>query len=149
MTKLEKVIKGLECCRRGFCFACPYNDEIDENTDCKQRWADDALALLKAQEPRLLTLEEMKAVSDKAKPVCVETPDGVLRWALTHPGIEPPKEGFNYPGGVLFNAVDVNDEVYDGDFYCMTMPDGRPHHLAWRAWTSEPTEAEREATPWE
>lgn len=50
MTDREKVIKGLECCRRGFCFSCPYNDGVDENTECKQRWADDALSLLKAQE---------------------------------------------------------------------------------------------------
>ena len=48
---LSMAIKGLECCRRGFCFACPYNDGIEENTDCKQRWADDGLFLLKAQEP--------------------------------------------------------------------------------------------------
>lgn len=47
-----RVIKALECCRNGFCFTCPYNDGIDESTDCKQRWADDALALLKAQEPK-------------------------------------------------------------------------------------------------
>lgn len=54
MPDREKVIKGLECCRRGFCFACPYNDGIVESTECKQRWADDALALLKAQEPRVV-----------------------------------------------------------------------------------------------
>lgn len=48
--KLGKAIKGLECCRRGFCFACPYNDGVDGNTECKQKWADDVLALLKEQE---------------------------------------------------------------------------------------------------
>lgn len=48
----EKVIKGLECCRRGFCFSCPYNDGVDENVECKQRWADDAISLLKAQEQK-------------------------------------------------------------------------------------------------
>lgn len=48
----EKAIQGLECCRNGFCFACPYNDGVDENTECKQKWVDDALALLKAQEPQ-------------------------------------------------------------------------------------------------
>ena len=51
MVDLENVIRGLECCRRGFCFSCPYNDGIDENVECKQKWADDALSLLKAQEP--------------------------------------------------------------------------------------------------
>lgn len=51
MPDREKVIKGLECCRNGFCFACPYNDGVDGNVDCKQKWADDALELLKAQTP--------------------------------------------------------------------------------------------------
>ena len=50
MADREKVIKGLTCCRNGFCFACPYNDGVDGNVDCKQKWADDALELLKAQE---------------------------------------------------------------------------------------------------
>ena len=47
--KRDKVIKGLECCRKGFCFACPYNDGDDDSIECKQQWADDAIALLKAQ----------------------------------------------------------------------------------------------------
>jgi len=51
MADQEKVIKGLTCCRNGFCFSCPYNDGVDGNVDCKQKWADDALELLKAQEP--------------------------------------------------------------------------------------------------
>ena len=54
MDDLGKVIKALECCRRGFCFSCPYNDGVDENVECKQRWADDTISLLKAQEPVLL-----------------------------------------------------------------------------------------------
>lgn len=95
-----------------------------------------------------MTLEEVKLASENAEPVCVETADGELRWALTYPGIEPPKERFRYPGGVLFDAVDVNDEIYDGDFYGMTMPDGRPHGLGWRAWTSRPTDEQREKEPW-
>ena len=52
MADLEKVLKGLKCCRNGFCFACPYNDVVDDNVDCKQKWADDALALLKAYKRR-------------------------------------------------------------------------------------------------
>jgi len=58
MADREKVIKGLECCRRGFCFSCPYNDGVDENVECKQRWADDALSLLKAQEPGWISVKD-------------------------------------------------------------------------------------------
>lgn len=52
MADLEKVISGLECCRYGFCFSCPYNDGIDDNVDCKQKLADDALSILKAYKRR-------------------------------------------------------------------------------------------------
>ncbi len=49
---LEKTIRGLECCRIPFknCHekGCPYY----ENVGCKIRLKDDALALLKAQEPK-------------------------------------------------------------------------------------------------
>ena len=51
MTKRERVIKGLECCKIPFtkCYngGCPYF----ENEGCKARLKGDALALLKAQEP--------------------------------------------------------------------------------------------------
>ena len=63
MADYEKAIKGLECCRNGFCFACPYNDGIDDNVDCKQIWADDALALLKSQQPRVLTVDGIRTLS--------------------------------------------------------------------------------------
>jgi len=63
----EKVIKGIECCRRGFCFSCPYNDGVDENTECKQKWADDVLSLLKAQEEEIKQLKAMNiSASDNA-----------------------------------------------------------------------------------
>lgn len=103
----------------------------------------------KAQEPRVMTLEEMEQAGKNGDAVYVETADGVHFWTLAFPGEEPPKDKpFNYPGGVRFNAQDVDGDIYDGDFYCMTMPDGGPHHLAWRAWTSRPTDEQREATPW-
>lgn len=56
MSEREKVIKGLECCRANLlprCEECPYAN-IDEGT-CftMDRLHADALALLKAQEPRV------------------------------------------------------------------------------------------------
>ena len=52
MDKREKVIKGLQCCAResvGDCVNCPYGD-MDFNCDIKMM--NDALELLKAQEPK-------------------------------------------------------------------------------------------------
>lgn len=126
--------------------------EPNERKELFVDWSDtvlEVITLLKAQEPRVFSLDELKTLSESGEPVFVETADGECRWALTSPGLEPPdKDGFRYPGGVLFNAIDVNDEIYDGDFYGMKMPDGRPHPLAWRAWSSRSSEELRRNTPW-
>lgn len=62
MTDREKVIKGLECCCIHVnCAAdggCPYRSETHEN--CLDTAIKDALALLKAQEPRVMTLEDFE-----------------------------------------------------------------------------------------
>lgn len=58
MTGREKVIKGLECCiirhpdDKARCDECPYERA------CCNRLKKDALALLKAQEARLITYED-------------------------------------------------------------------------------------------
>ena len=105
----------------------------------------DALELLKEQQPRVLTYDEMKTMI--GKPVYVEEPkrnaDPHCYWGLVVEGEEPPKEGgYNYPGGVDFN-VEVGLDVYDGDLYMVDIGCG------WRAWTAEPTDDQRMDTPWE
>ena len=53
MDKIEKAIKGLECCifSPGFCpDDCTYKGKGDENGYCDDKLIKDALALLKAQE---------------------------------------------------------------------------------------------------
>ena len=65
MTDREKVIKGLECCVRTIddCECadnCPYETQCWEGTMYLDLMRD-ALALLKAQEPRVMTLEEVVA----------------------------------------------------------------------------------------
>lgn len=63
MTKLEKVVKGLECCKTGPTFKsdcedkkCPYR--TDHNF-CIETLCADALEVLKDQEPWVLTLDEV------------------------------------------------------------------------------------------
>lgn len=77
MTDREKVIKGLECCNGilGCGGGCPY--WLDKR-GCSETLEADALALLKAQEPRVLTKEELPDASvieyrsGKMKDVCSE-----------------------------------------------------------------------------
>lgn len=60
MDKLEKVMKGLECCSQmagEMCRNCPYANECEEGKGIlagAAHLAADALELLKAQEPILL-----------------------------------------------------------------------------------------------
>lgn len=66
MPDREKVIKGLECCacmNGSACRECPYSSECIAGEATYQtgtaHLAADALELLKEQEPRVLTLEEV------------------------------------------------------------------------------------------
>ena len=72
MTDREKVIKGLECClgkgqKRGMCEDCPYDTNAGRMKCNLGDMHVDALALLKAQEPRVMTLDEYKALAEKPK----------------------------------------------------------------------------------
>lgn len=63
MTEGEKVIRGLEACVNNQylmqCASCPYHTD---KARCVTTLMRDALALLKGQEPRVMTLEELKSI---------------------------------------------------------------------------------------
>ena len=126
----EKVIKGLECCRRGFCFSCPYNDGIDESVECKQKWADDALSLLKAQEPRVMTLDEVKAIPYDAD-IWIETEYYVGEISIFAATINTK--------GVRGVMVYGSHKTYDYEAY----------NKLWRCWNARPTDEQREAVKWD
>jgi len=133
----EKVIKGLTCCSQRCCtndeYQCPYNVKDDATATCMDLLSRDALELLKAQGPRVLTLDELRALPDEPQvPLVMEervpigTWDGgsVVKWC-----------------GSLF----IQEEyVNDGTLY--TNP--KTYGKFWRVWTAWPHKAKREATPW-
>lgn len=128
MAELENVIKGLECCRRGFCFSCPYNDGVDENTECKQKWADDALSLLKSQEPKVMTLKEIVSAE------CVW-----IEYATS---------------GNIIIALPWDIGLTDDTYNFIGMPNCFVEFRSlygeeWRCWTSRPTDEQRKAVKWE
>lgn len=86
----------------------------------------DALALLKAQEARVMKVGEVRnwVNGDRVtrEPVVIEMRGGVCAWIIDDEVRELPGE-----------------ENLSSDLYGKT----------WRCWTSRPTEAEREATAWE
>lgn len=138
MADIEKVLKGLECCRNGFCFACPYNDGVDDNVDCKQKWADDAIAILKFQQPRVLTAGEIRSLSNC--PVWRETKNS--RQNL-------------YQGWVLLYEIQKGMGI-TGERFGMAEPNGRvswfktdDYSKTWRCWSSRPTDEQRKAAAWD
>ena len=129
MIDRDKVFKGLTCCRNGFCFACPYNDGVENNVECKQKWADDALELLKEQEPRVMTLEEIK----EGEPYRL----GVGKEFVTLPVICIHREDDAQKPYITF--------VWKcGTFSWMSEDYGK----IWRCWSAKPTDEQREAVAW-
>ena len=67
MSDREKVIKGLECCilhdpdDHCRCAECTYNIHEISNSPCANGLKWDALELLKEQEPRVMTWQEVEA----------------------------------------------------------------------------------------
>ena len=130
MVDRNKVIKGLEWCmnEKHDCYrekGCPYENEGDD-VGCKYALHRDALALLKAQEPRVMTLEEVNA----------------LDWDYCYLEQErlPGKEYRGMLGKyimtcVTWPSITAAKISYGAENYGRT----------WRCWTSRPTEEQREA----
>ena len=136
MMDKEKVIKGLEWCmnEKHDCYrekGCPYETE-GEDIGCKYALHRDALALLKAQEPRVMTLDEVNRFVF-GSPYIVET---------NIPGDEPRLMYGLYShhgtaGNYTFDTVDRRRNLFEVDY-----------DRFWRCWTSRPTDEQREAIPW-
>lgn len=131
MTDMEKVIKGLECCADSCRYGCPYND-IDQ--DCQTVLCMDAIALLKAQEPRVMTREELE---DWDAAVFFEVFETNMYYALI--------ENIELTAGMDGEYVLVN--VVPGEHH-RHIWGGEHYGSIWRCWTSKPTKEQREATPW-
>ena len=124
-----------------------YGEELNNAVELIRKKDEKVKELQKEQQPRILTYEEMKTLAQNCDAVYIEqSPENSYRqcfWGLVCPGVEPPKdEPYNYPGGVDFNAVDVEGDMQDGDFYQLNTP------LGWRAWSGKPTEEQMKAVSW-
>ena len=140
MTR-EDVVKGLECCvaYNYKCNECPYQDDGGAEDGCySDELKADALALLKTQEPRVMTLEEIG--SALKMPLWKETKrahkDLYTGWVLAYDiqkglGITGTRLGMSEPSGRVV--------WYSLDDYGKT----------WRCWTSRPSDEQLKAVKWE
>lgn len=131
MTK-QKVIEGLKChAGEDSCDECPYKSLHGVNSmTCPQHLALDALDLLKKQEPRVLTIEEIS--NDNIETAYFETKAGMLRGCV----IEPNAICESY----FYIVCGLNDDVY--------WRDSKGYNITWRCWTSRPTKEQMQDTPW-
>ena len=120
----EKVIRGLECCLNGpmQCIKCPYISEVGKTVpNCVKTMRTDAISLLKAQEPRVMTLEE------------------VLAWIDSSPMRRDPI--FEDSKGKLGEWIDPFDDYDTADIV------GYGSNV--RCWTSRPTKEQRKKVKWQ
>lgn len=127
MTDREKVIKGLECCMaEKICASkCPYKGQCDDGGYYYSKAIEDALSLLKAQEPRVLTLDEALEAD-----VCWLEKKGDDR-------VWPCKVG----SGEKWAAI------WRFDQEPMAVPRDEYGKL-FRCWSARPTEEQRKAETW-
>lgn len=93
-------------------------------------WVDDAFALLKAQQPRVMTLEELDDLRGRGQAVYYQDRDSTAK-----------------SQDAFFMVIDHRVAWFKGETYtfCKTA-DG--YGKVWRCWTSRPTDEQREAEPW-
>ena len=134
MADLQNTIKGLRCHSEPkfgpdeyFCETCPY----DEAT-CGLDVPNDALSLLKAQEPRIMTVEEAEKhaysyyhTPDSVKPVFVQFRDETY----SDEAMTPP-----WRGGVNQRALLKDAGRYGRDFVF---------------WTDRPSEEQMKGVEWD
>ncbi len=126
--KREWVIEGLEFTleESGWDANAAYDQELMIQV------VTEAIALLKAQEPRMMTLEEVKALQPDTD-IWIEARylNAPIRIrACTVSGFSPGGTRLFIIGGAHNYPIDM----YNNYFRC---------------WTSRPTDEQREATPWE
>jgi len=121
MTKLEKVIKGIEACLQETpecCKACPYH--VFYPNGCIIERNRDALEMLKEREPRVLTWEEFREMKEPldGESICYEIMQGNGAVLKT----------------MLVKTFSTCEHLYN---------------KAFRVWTARPTDEQRKAEKWD
>lgn len=139
MNVEEKVRNGLKCCttqpnQYGDCTSadCPY-----KGVSCFQNLMDDALALLKAQEPRVMTLYEVAKMA-------ADFSDCILWFEPKE--IDSDMWFMAYAQPVESNETDI--DIYEFGNEVPIDANKNLYGKKWRCWTTRPTDAQREATQW-
>ena len=129
MTKLEKVIYSLERCAcklSDACVDCAYHESAPA---CWQSFKQDALALLKEREPRVIDISEIYT----AKKLDVWFED----------------KGDNIVHPLMLIETEMTNKSQTAFFYPMMVRPIKAYGKTWRCWTARPTDEQRQAVKWE
>lgn len=129
----KEIIDGLRCATGDPmpCAKCRYREYM--YSICKRKCAEDAIALLKAQQPHVMTLNEMNDKRGRGEAVYYEDRDATCKSQDVFV-VAPDKD---------LDVVWLKAETYTLAAKMSTM--GK----TWRCWTSRPGEERRIETPWE
>ena len=131
MPEREKVIRGLIACKNHWCAECSY--AMPGMKCCgRDQMFDNALALLKEQKPRVMTLKEIRTGEIETLWIEVEGKPHIF------PGIW---YRCSKKDGIPAIDITLNTGIVRGTVVS--------YGYAWRCWTSRPTEEQRQNTPWE
>ena len=135
--KREKVIEGLQhCCLddEGYpnCKGCPYGPA---SVSCGGDLVADALALLKAQEPRVMTPDEVTNAPEKS-----------VIWLELKPTDKSKNEIYPFVGSgkgwySCYCSANTSPMFTDEDV--------EQYGVQFRCWTCQPTDEQRKAVKWE
>lgn len=136
MTDREKVINGLECCQKATavdpefsCEDCPYNEISVCVQDCRSVLCADALELLKEQEPRVLSYEQIKGIVEGVVWLELNGREAVYPWIVLQGKVWRPDYNIGYECWEVCKENEYNRIV--------------------RCWSSKPTEEQRRAVKWD
>lgn len=135
----EKTVQGLACCdgaavQLGHCPEdCPYLAESERADKCVEKLHADALVLLKGQEARIMTLEELSADLE-----------GQFLWVEAYDGVMYHMEVL----AVHLSASGVTDIDFNLPTCYLELPT-KTIGKKWRPWTALPTKEQTEAVEWE
>jgi len=137
MPDMEKVIKAIEICYTAGhnCTECPrFNED-----DCNDRLMRDVLTLLREQEPRVMTLEEV-----------------IKHYSLPPVFVDDLSAQEDYLEDIAplyfdFQEADSFAVHWRGYYSVKTyLDDWRASYgMKWRCWTARPTDEQREAAKWD
>ena len=134
MADIRKTITGLEClwhCISPVGHSCGDCPQKYNRVECKRRVINDALTMLKAQEPKVMTLEEV-VKTERNTPIYIDQRYGMHGWDI-YDGVDIQAKD------IVTGAPWASNEFWGWDEYGKT----------WRCWTSRPTDEQRKAVKWD